>query len=110
MADVDLEGGAVFIVGKGHNEKERFTLPEPTAAALKAWLDARGTEPGPLFLNFDRARKGHRLTGRSVHRIVKALGARAGVSGAASRRKELRQKPRVPRLLGVLNYDMAISD
>ena len=79
LADVDLEGGAVYIVGKGHNEKERFTLPDPTAAALKVWLDARGPEPGPLFVNLDRAGKGRRLTGRSVHRIVKALGARAGV-------------------------------
>jgi len=79
VADVDLEAGAVFIVGKGRGEKERFSLPDPTAAALKAWLDARGLEPGPLFVNLDRAAKGHRLTGRSVHRVIKALGTRTGI-------------------------------
>jgi len=79
VADVDLDGGAVYIVGKGRGEKERFTLPEPTAAALRAWLDARGPEPGPLFVNLDRAGKGHRLTGRSVHRIVERLGKQAGI-------------------------------
>ena len=79
VADVDLEGGAVLIVGKGHNEKERFTLPDPTAAALKAWIVVRGAEPGPLFVNLDRARKGRRLTGRSVHRIVERLGKQAGI-------------------------------
>jgi len=80
VADVDLEAGAVYIVGKGRGEKERFTLPEPTAAALKAWLDARGPEPGPLFVNLDRAGKGHRLTGRSVHRIAERLGRQAGIT------------------------------
>jgi integrase/recombinase XerC len=43
-------------------------------AALAAWTQARGREPGPLFLNFDRARKGDRLTGCSINRIVKGHG------------------------------------
>ena len=40
----------------------------------------RGTESGPLFLNFDRAGKGRGLTGRSLHRLVRALGAAVGVA------------------------------
>jgi len=79
LANVDLDGGAVYIVGKGRGEKERFSLPEPTAAALAAWLEARGPEPGPLFVNLDRTGKGRRLTGRSVHRIVERLGKQAGI-------------------------------
>jgi integrase/recombinase XerC len=40
----------------------------------------RGDGPGPLFPNFDRASKGAgRLSGRGLHRIVAAYGARAGV-------------------------------
>ncbi|NQU22368.1 MAG: tyrosine-type recombinase/integrase [Candidatus Nealsonbacteria bacterium] len=79
VADVDLDARLVWIVGKGQNDREGRTLPEPTAAAVKGWLDARGIEPGPLFVNFDRAGKGGRLSGRSVHRIVKRLGRQAGV-------------------------------
>ena len=38
-----------------------------------------GTEAGPLFLNFDRAGKGGRLTGTSLYRIVRELGGDAGI-------------------------------
>src|SRR4051812_10801761 len=57
-----------------------MALPEPTRAALAAWLETRGPEPGPLFVNFDRARKGHRLTGTAVYHIVGRLGAKAGLT------------------------------
>jgi integrase/recombinase XerC len=55
-------------------------LPEPTRVALAGWLEARGSEPGPLFVNFDRARKGHRLTGTAVYHIIGRLGAKAGLT------------------------------
>jgi integrase/recombinase XerC len=35
---------------------------------------------GPLFVNFDRAGKGHRLTGAAVYHIVGWLGAKAGLT------------------------------
>lgn len=39
----------------------------------------RGFEPGPFFINLDRAGKGDgRLTGRSVHRIIQSLGKKIG--------------------------------
>ena len=56
------------------------TLPAPTKAALEAWLQARGAEDGPLFVNFDRAGKGGRLTRSAVYFIVRGLGTKAGLT------------------------------
>ena len=55
-------------------------MPAPTKAALEAWLQARGTEEGPLFVNFDRAGKGGRLTGPAVYFIVRRLGTKVGLT------------------------------
>jgi len=73
--------GVVHVLGKGQTERVPLTLPDPTRAALAAWLAVRGATPGALFVNYDRARKGlgQRLTGRSLHRIVRALGEEAGL-------------------------------
>lgn len=79
LADLELEAGTVAVLGKKRTEKEPLTVPEETKAALESWLEARGTEPGPLFTNFDRAGKGNRLTVRSVNRIVKELGLAVGL-------------------------------
>lgn len=80
LADVDLERKKLQIVGKGRLEPELVTIPEPTRDALAAWIAVRGPEPGPLFVNFDRAKKGRRLTGKSVGRLVSRLGEQAGLT------------------------------
>jgi integrase/recombinase XerC len=80
VEDVDLPGNRISVLSRGRSLKQSVTLPEPTRAALAAWLEARGSEPGPLFVNFDRAGKGHRLTGTAVYYIVGRLGAKAGHS------------------------------
>lgn len=80
LADVDLAGDRVFILGKARSQKEPITLPAPTKAALVAWLEVRGSEAGPLFVNFDRAKKGGRLTGAAVYYIVGELGTEAGLT------------------------------
>lgn len=79
LEDLDVGNRSLMVLGKGRSAKERFTLPAPTIAAILAWTGVRGSFPGPLFTNFDRARKGRRLTGTSVYRIVKGLGAQVGV-------------------------------
>ena len=77
--DVSLERSTIRILGKGNTEKREIILPEKTVAALQEWLDVRGFEPGPFFINLDRAGKGDgRLTGRSVHRIIQSLGKKIG--------------------------------
>jgi len=80
VEDVDLPGKRISLLSRGRSWKEPVALPEPTQAALAAWLEARGSEPGPLFVNFDRAGKGHRLTGTAVYHIVGRLGAKVGLS------------------------------
>lgn len=77
--DVELARKLIHVMGKGKTSKQQLTLPEPTIAALQAWLEIRGTETGPLFQNFDRARKGQRLTGVSIYRIVRGLGELNGL-------------------------------
>jgi len=79
VEDIDLELSELWVKGKGRSAKERFGLPGPTLKALTGWLDATGSAPGPLFLNFDRASKGGRLNPSSVYRVVRALGERVGV-------------------------------
>jgi integrase/recombinase XerC len=80
VEDVNLERNWIFIPDKTRSRRELVSLPEPTRAAVAAWLEARGPEPGPLFVNFDRAGKGHRLTGTAVYHIVGQLGDKAGLS------------------------------
>jgi integrase/recombinase XerC len=83
LEHVELELGrpsAVWILGKGRTGRERMALPSSTALALGDWLTVRGREPGPVFVPLDRLRPTGpptRLTGRSIARIVNAVGVRA---------------------------------
>ena len=72
--DVDLARRTVRVLGKG--DKERVVPVGDTALeALDAYLELRGRERGPLFLNA----RGGRLTPRSAHRIVGRRARRAGI-------------------------------
>ncbi len=80
VADVDLEAGTVQVLGKGRTERVTLTLPTQTRESLATWLAVRGAEPGPLFTNFSRARRGGRLTGTSIYRLVRQLGTSVGLN------------------------------
>lgn len=80
LDDIDLVECKAAVTAKGHRETTPLTIPTRTAQAIAAWITHRGSEPGPLFTNLDRAGKGSRLTGRSVGRIVAQLGERNGTT------------------------------
>ena len=82
LADIDLEAGTVWILGKGRSQKERLTLPPTTRAALEAWISIRGSAPGPLFFTFARGYKGQgrRLGSHGLYFIVRKLGRKAGLT------------------------------
>jgi integrase/recombinase XerC len=78
LEHVDFDIAAIRVLRKGRPEREQLTLPTPTITALRAWIAVRGDAPGPLFLNYDRAGKGHGLTANGVYRLVRSLGLQIG--------------------------------
>jgi integrase/recombinase XerC len=86
VEDVDAEGGAVLVRGKGRKERLGL-LGRPARQAVLAWLNERSAvvkdqrKPSPaLFLN----KNGGRLTTRSVARLLASYLRRAGLAGAAT--------------------------
>jgi integrase/recombinase XerC len=83
MCDYDQDRSALKVMGKRRLEKTILSLAGPTKEALDTWLMIRGDAAGPLFVNFDRSKKGdNRLTPHSIYRIVRELGEKAGVKAA----------------------------
>jgi integrase/recombinase XerC len=87
VADVDFIAERIAVTGKGRGgEKVWVTLPLPTLAAVRTWLDARASRglpaSGPLFLNLDRKDGTRRLTASGLYRVLRYLGAQAGVKAA----------------------------
>jgi len=80
LTHLDLAKRKLSIRGKGSAERETLKLPLPTCKALRAWLAVRGREPGPLFLAVKGRHKGHRLSGRHIHRLIGAYGRAVGAS------------------------------
>lgn len=81
LEHVSLSRLTIAVLRKGNRERAMLSLAPSTAAAIEKWIEVRGPDPGPLFLNFDRARKaeGGSLTGTSINRIVAGWGRRIGV-------------------------------
>jgi integrase/recombinase XerC len=79
LEHVDLTGDRIFPLRKGKSSREPRTIPAETKTALLAWLEIRGTEPGPLFTNVDHAKKGTgRLTANGIYAMIRALGTATG--------------------------------
>jgi len=113
IKDYEVAAGRLHILGKGRDDREAITLPRQVIAALDGWLiHRRGAEPHePIFVALDRAHVGHRLTRRSVHRLVVSIGRtvgittrphglrHAGVSGALDLGADIRHVARFSRHL-----------
>ncbi len=79
MEDLDLKNNRIYITLSADRSKKIKKIPAVTAKALKSWLNVRGTVPGAVFINFDHAKKGNRLSGTSIYRIVRQLGREVGI-------------------------------
>jgi integrase/recombinase XerC len=83
LEDFEAKERRLWIRGKGRAQKEARTLPEPTLAALSAWIDMRAhTVPSAqtaMFVGLARRIRGQRLTGRGLYHIIAELGAAVGL-------------------------------
>jgi integrase/recombinase XerC len=80
VADVTADG--LKVRRKGKQGKQTLFIPKPTRTALDAWIAARTSQVGALFVNFDKIHKtktGRRLTGSAVYSIVRGRAQKAGV-------------------------------
>jgi integrase/recombinase XerC len=83
--DLDLDGGAVTVRGKGRKERLAM-LGAPAVKAIRVWLSARDSFTGAsareqaAFVNH----RGGRLTTRSVGRLLEKYLARAGLDPRTS--------------------------
>ncbi len=77
LEDVDIDGAAVRVLGKGGKERV-CPIPDGARAMVREYLKTRLAHPDPsqaaLFLN----RRGGRLTARSVQRMLKARALATG--------------------------------
>ncbi len=81
---IDLQKDEFSIRGKGDKIRVVFFSPE-AKNAVKKYLDARGDLDEALFINLSAINKdekveSHRLTSRSIERIVKHYAINAGIS------------------------------
>lgn len=81
LADLKPDTGEIRVIGKGNKERVCY-LHNGAAAAVAAWIQIRGAEPGPLFFATTKGGKivQRRLTDHAVFAIVRKLCRRAGVA------------------------------
>lgn len=71
----DLRGAELRVIGKRDKERKIF-LNLKARAYVEAYIEERGTEPGPLFMKGD----GTEFSDKAIYRLCKRLHRRAGVS------------------------------
>ena len=80
LVDVQLRELTIRI-RSGKGDKERYVfVGRSLFRAMRTWIEARGafSQGGPLFMT----RRGERLDGRNVQRILSRLAMKAGLKGA----------------------------
>lgn len=81
ISDLKPENGTIvlYIQGKGRAEKDDYVIiPDSVFLAIQKYLSYRKnvTPESPLFVSVDNRTDGHRLTTRSLRRIVKSIMAK----------------------------------
>ena len=82
LADCDVDAGTLRVRGKGNKERLAH-LNGATIAAIREWLEVRGTEPGPLFCAIDKGgalqprRASSQLLWVALRKRAQAAGLRA---------------------------------
>lgn len=81
LEHLDLKNKRVSVLRKKKLTREWLTIPGFVLKNLVAWLNLRGTEPGPLVTGFfaHGVRRKTRLSDGALRKIVGELGERAGL-------------------------------
>lgn len=88
LSHVDMVRHRIWVLRKGKGDRTAVTIDPKVEAAIQRWISVRPRGDGPLFTNFDRAGKGHGLTGNSIRRMTHkhGLGRPHGLRHAAGTR------------------------
>jgi site-specific recombinase XerD len=80
VADLELETGALRVRGKGSKERIAY-LTNGALSAVRAWLEVRGAEVGPLLLPVNKAGRitVRRMTEQAIYNVVQRRAELAGV-------------------------------
>lgn len=73
VGDIDLMNQRIYIVGKGHDDREPINIHPETTKALTKFLRASQVKYGPLFTHLNRQSGGQRLSTVGLRTIFKRL-------------------------------------
>lgn len=80
LRHVELEQKRISIKGKGRSQREFLSLPSTSIQALEKWIETRGPDDGPLFVNLVRATKQRkRLTRTGLYKLIRWLGQQVDI-------------------------------
>jgi integrase len=80
LQHVDFHRKRIHVLRKGKRDRSWISVPTLTMSALREWVRMARIENGPLFVNFDKSKKGGgRLSVSSIYRMVKKIGEDCGI-------------------------------
>lgn len=80
FSDLNTHTKKISVYLPGTSKKTIKSISNVTYQVLINWIKYRGEFEGPLFINFDHANKGKRLTGTSIYRTIRKFSEKCGLS------------------------------